>query len=83
MGGGRENSISMFEAIDRIGHITGKKLDWRYVDEARKGDHICYISDLSKFRSHYPNWSITRSLDAILEEIIAAESRLQTTSSGS
>ena len=83
MGGGRENSISMLEAIDRIGHITGKKLDWRYVDEARKGDHICYISDLSKFRSHYPNWRITRSLDTILEEIIAAECRLQTASGGS
>ena len=83
IGGGRENSISMLEAIDRVGRMTGKKLDWRYVDEARKGDHICYISDLSKFRSHYPNWSITRSLDTILEEIIAAESRLQTTSSGS
>jgi CDP-paratose 2-epimerase len=83
IGGGRENSISVLEAIDRIGLMTGKKLDCRYVDEARKGDHICYISDLSKFRSHYPNWSITRSLDTILEEIIAAESRLQTTSSGS
>jgi CDP-paratose 2-epimerase len=82
IGGGRENSISMLEAIDRVRRMTGKKLDWRYVDEARKGDHICYISDLSKFRSHYPNWSITRSLDTILEEIIAAESRLQTTSSG-
>jgi CDP-paratose 2-epimerase len=63
--------------------MTGKKLDWRYVDEARKGDHICYISDLSKFRSHYPNWRITRSLDTILEEIIAAECRLQTASGGS
>jgi CDP-paratose 2-epimerase len=83
MGGGRENSLSVLEAIDRICRVTGKKLDWRYVDEARKGDHICYISDLSKFRSHYPNWSITRSLDTILEEIIAAESRLQATSSGS
>jgi CDP-paratose 2-epimerase len=80
IGGGRENSISMLEAIDRIGCMTGKKLDWRYVDEARKGDHICYISDLFKFRSHYPNWRITRSLDTILEEIIAAESRLQTAS---
>jgi nucleoside-diphosphate-sugar epimerase len=43
MGGGRENSLSMLEAIDRVGRMTGKKLDWRYVDEARKGDHICYI----------------------------------------
>src|SRR6516162_1888672 len=62
MGGGRENSISVLEAIDRIGRMTGKKLNWRYVDEARKGDHICYISDLSKFRSHYPSWRMTRSL---------------------
>jgi CDP-paratose 2-epimerase len=83
MGGGRENSISMMEAIDRIGEMAGKKLDWHYVDEARKGDHICYISDLSKFRSHYPGWRITRSLDTILEEIIAAQSELQTASRGS
>src|SRR5215469_9823166 len=83
LGGGRANSVSMLEAIARIEKLTGKKLDWRYVDEARKGDHICYISDLSKFRAHYPNWRITRSLDTILEEIIAAESRLGTSSSGS
>lgn len=83
MGGGRENSISILEAMDRISHITGKKLDWRYAPESRKGDHICYISDLSKFRSHYPNWRITRSLDTILEEIIAAQSRLQTASGSS
>jgi CDP-paratose 2-epimerase len=43
------------------------------VDEARKGDHICYISNLGKFQSHYPNWKITRGLDAILEEIIASQ----------
>jgi CDP-paratose 2-epimerase len=82
MGGGRENSISMLEAIERICRMTGKKLDWRYVDEARRGDHICYISDLAKYRSHYPEWRITRSLDNILEEIVAAQSRLQTASSG-
>ena len=70
MGGGRENSVSMLEAIERIEKLSGKKLNWKYVDEARKGDHICYISDLSKFKSHYPNWKITKSLDAILEEII-------------
>jgi CDP-paratose 2-epimerase len=69
MGGGRENSVSMLEAIAQIEQLTGKKLDWRYVDENRKGDHICYISDLSKFQSHYPNWKITRSLPAILEEM--------------
>jgi len=76
LGGGRENSISMLEAITRIEQLTGNKLDWRYVDEARKGDHICYISNLQKFKKDYPNWAITRDLDTILEEIVASQ-RLQ------
>ena len=73
LGGGRVNSISMLEAIERVEQMTGRKLDWRYVDEARKGDHICYISNLGKFQSHYPDWKITRGLDAILEEIILSQ----------
>ena len=73
LGGGRDNSISMLEAIQRIEQMTGRKVNWRYVEEARKGDHICYISNLGKFRNHYPNWRITRSLDSILEEMIAGE----------
>jgi CDP-paratose 2-epimerase len=73
LGGGRDNSISMLEAIERVEHMTGRKLDWRYVEEARKGDHICYISNMGKFRTHYPNWRVTRPLDSILEEMIAGE----------
>ena len=73
LGGGRANSVSMLEAIDRINQITGRKLDWAYNEQNRKGDHICYISDLGKLRRHYPNWGITRSLDNILEEIARAE----------
>jgi CDP-paratose 2-epimerase len=73
MGGGRENSISLLEAIARIDELTGRKLDWHYVEQARKGDHICYISNLRKFQTHYPNWKITRSLDAILEEIVVSQ----------
>jgi CDP-paratose 2-epimerase len=72
LGGGRENSISMLEAIAKIEGLTGRKLDWRYVDQARKGDHICYISNLGKLKSHYPNWKITRGIDTILEEMTAA-----------
>ena len=49
--------------------ITGKTMQCEYVDKAREGDHICYISDLSKMGTHYPGWSITRNLDRILEEI--------------
>ena len=73
LGGGRGNSVSILEAIGKIADMTGKKLAWTYVEEARKGDHICYISDLRKFQSHYPNWKITRNLDTIFEEIIAAQ----------
>jgi CDP-paratose 2-epimerase len=73
LGGGRANSISMMEAIGRIEQLTGRKLDWHYVDEARKGDHICYISNLAKFKRDYPNWKITRGIDAILEEMVASQ----------
>src|SRR5215470_10404277 len=73
LGGGRENSISMLEAIERIEQMSGKHLTWQYVEEARKGDHICYISNLGKFKKDYPNWKITRGLDSILEEIIASQ----------
>ena len=73
LGGGRENSISMLEAIARIELLAGRKLNWHYVEQARLGDHICYISDMAKFKAHYPNWKITRSLDAILEEMAAAQ----------
>jgi CDP-paratose 2-epimerase len=73
IGGGRANSISVLEAIDRISEMTGQKIRWNYVDQPRKGDHICYITKLSKFRAHYPAWQITRPLDATLEELIEAE----------
>jgi|SRR5580692_189607 CDP-paratose 2-epimerase len=71
MGGGRTNSISMLEAIAKIEQMSGKKLKWKYVDQNRKGDHICYISNLSKFKSHYPKWSITIGLDEIFRQVIA------------
>jgi CDP-paratose 2-epimerase len=71
LGGGRENSVSILEAIDKIEQLAGRKLNWRYVEENRIGDHICYISNLKKFQSHYPDCRITRSLDGILEEMVA------------
>jgi CDP-paratose 2-epimerase len=78
IGGGRENSVSILEALDWIEHATGKKVRWEYRDEARKGDHICYISDLRKLRNHFPGWSVSRNLDSILTEMIETEKRLQT-----
>ena len=53
--------------------MTGKKLDSTYSDKNRIGDHICYISDLTKLKSHYPNWDITKSLTQICEEIVESE----------
>jgi CDP-paratose 2-epimerase len=72
LGGGRGNSISVVEAIDRAGRALARDVSWTYVDENRKGDHICYITDLTKLKSHYPAWSITRTLDDIFEEMAHA-----------
>ena len=77
MGGGRENSISMLEAITKIEKLTGRQLDWHYIDQPRRGDHICYISNLGKFKKHYPNWKLTHKLDAILEELVTREQARQ------
>jgi CDP-paratose 2-epimerase len=73
LGGGRENSISMLEAIAGFEELLGKKLDYEYVDESRRGDHVCYISDLSRLRSDYPEWELTVSLDEIMRQLAGAE----------
>ena len=62
LGGGRENSISILEAFDLIARISGQEMAYEYVDKNRIGDHICYISDLSKMRSHYPSCDITKGV---------------------
>lgn len=72
LGGGRDNNISMMECFDKLEQLTGRRVPTRYVEEARKGDHICYISDLAKLRAHYPEWRLTRTVDQILEELVAA-----------
>lgn len=72
LGGGRDNSCSILEAFSIVESITGKKMNYEYVDKNREGDHICYISDLSKMREHYPNWDITISLNEIFEQIVQA-----------
>jgi CDP-paratose 2-epimerase len=69
IGGGRQNSCSILEAFRAISEISGKKMIYQYVDQNRAGDHICYISDLRKMKTHYPNWEITRPLATIFEEI--------------
>ena len=79
IGGGRKNSVSVLEAINLIEEMTGREIRRIYRDPPRKGDHICYISDLRKLREHFPNWQITNDLKAILEVIIDAWKKKSTT----
>jgi CDP-paratose 2-epimerase len=72
IGGGRGNSVSILEAFERAAEISGKKMNWEYVEGHRAGDHICYISDLSKMQRDYPSWGITKSLNCIFSEIHAS-----------
>jgi CDP-paratose 2-epimerase len=71
-GGGRANSCSILEAFQRVETLTGKPTKWQYVEKAREGDHICYISDLKKMKEHYSNWNISKSLDDIFDELVEA-----------
>ena len=72
LGGGKNNTCSILEAFELAAAISGKKMQYEYVDQNREGDHICYYSDLRKMKQHYPNWDITKSLQDIFAEIIAA-----------
>jgi len=72
IGGGRGNSVSILEAFDRVAALSGKAMMHEYVEKNREGDHICYISDLRKMKTHYPEWDITKTLDNTFEEIVQA-----------
>jgi CDP-paratose 2-epimerase len=75
LGGGRANSISVIEAIERFEELFGRPIERQYVEQARRGDHICYISDLGRFRSDYPDWEVSISLEEILAELAEAQAR--------
>jgi CDP-paratose 2-epimerase len=72
LGGGKSNSCSILEAFAMVSGLSGLPMKWRYADQARLGDHICYYSDLRKMRSHYPAWNITRDLPSIFAEMTAS-----------
>lgn len=69
IGGSRHSNISILEAIEKIEKILKKKANFEYVNKNREGDHIWYISDVSKFKNHYPNWDFKYNGDMILEDI--------------
>ena len=69
IGGGRASNCSMLEAIAECETIAGRPLDYSYAEDNRSGDHIWYVSDLAKFRSHYPAWGVTYDVPRILREM--------------
>ncbi len=69
LGGGKDNTCSILEAFSLIESISGKPMRYKYLDENRIGDHICYYSDLRKMKAHYPNWDITKTLRDTFVEI--------------
>lgn len=71
IGGGRENSVSILEVIDLVKKELGSNWDnYEISDKNRIGDHIWYITDLTKFKNKYPNWKITKNIDSIIKEMI-------------
>ena len=69
-GGSRHSNCSMQEAILLGEEMLGKKMNYSYAEDNRIGDHIWYVSDISKFREHYPSWEYKYGLDDIFSQII-------------
>ncbi len=69
MGGGRFSNCSMLEAIALCKEITGNVLNHTYVEQGRRGDHIWWISDISRFKADYPDWSVQFGVKEILQQI--------------
>lgn len=72
LGGGKDNTCSIFEAFAITEKFSGMKQVYEYVDKNREGDHICYYSDLRKMKAHYPSWDITVSLEETIKQIVEA-----------
>ncbi len=70
LGGGRDNSTSIIEAIACFEELFGKSINTEYIDKNRVGDHICYISDLTRFQTDYPNWKIQISLKETMQQFV-------------
>lgn len=69
MGGSRHSNCSVLEAMTHIENCTGKPVKYTVSDNSRTGDHIWWISDVRKFRSHYPAWQYRYGIREIIEEL--------------
>jgi CDP-paratose 2-epimerase len=77
IGGGRQNSVSVIEAISRLEALTGTRMTVEYIDTNRVGDHICYISDLGRITRDYPGWNITVPVDDILQSMVFEDAAVE------
>ena len=75
LGGGKANSCSIFEAFEICEGFSGKKQKYEYLDENRIGDHICYYSDLTRIKDHFPKFEIEHSLKDTIQQIVEAQYR--------
>jgi CDP-paratose 2-epimerase len=73
IGGGRFANVSILEAIELSEKISGRKFNYTYDDRNRLGDHIWWISNVSKFKSHYPGWDYKYGIEDTLKEIYEAK----------
>jgi len=69
LGGGREANVSVLEAITLCEAITGTTLQQTLSYQARIGDHIWWVSDLSQFKADYPEWDLTIGIEEMLRDI--------------
>lgn len=69
IGGGRSCNCSVLEAIQVAEELVGRPLPWTYAEKHRVGDHIWWISDTDKFRSHYPQWQCSYDMPQLCREI--------------
>jgi CDP-paratose 2-epimerase len=70
IGGGKDNTISILEAFEYVQNLTGKEMRYKYSDQNRVGDHICYYSDLSRIRTDYPSWDVKITVQDCIKEIV-------------
>ena len=73
IGGGRQNSCSILEAINLIEKLSNINSNYKILKQNRIGDHLWWITDNSKFKKDYPNWKIKISLIKNLEQMVNFE----------
>ena len=63
--------LTPWEYLVCIGNICREPdtSEWDYVEQNRRGNHIWYVSDLTKFKNHYPDWRMEFDLDGLFLDI--------------